>query len=284
MAKRVRTRRGKSVVKGKTFNKLHRGCGEVIGMVPPATKKTYRRYVTRTGAVVEVKRMSKKAMKAGKWKKCAIRNRKWVKDKKTGEMVATWGDTKKKGKSRRGNKGKAKNRSAMRGAKRTAKRAASKKTGKRAAKRGRKGAAKKVGKRTAHKKRAKGKKGRTFHKKKGQRCAYSKKEAERLIEKAYYNGKHDAINATLPKDAHVQAFKARLLKKRLRAANKSAAATHNPVKMHGGADVGVVAAVAPSGPATTTTERKANAKRAAYQREAIKKMKRDSKGRLVGKG
>lgn len=246
MAKRVRVRRGKSVVKGKQFSGNHRGCGEVIGQVPPATAKTFRRYVTRTGVVVEIKKMSKRALKAGKWKKCAVRNRKWVKDKKTGEMVAVWSDTKKAGKSKRGNKGKAKNRSAKRGAKRSAKRSASKKSGKKTAKKGRKGASKKAGKRA--KKHAKGKKGRTFHKKKGAKCAYSKKEAERLIKKAYYNGKHDAVNATLPKDAHVQAFRA----------HKAATST--------GMAIG-------SG----------NAKRAAYQRKAIKGMKRDSKGRLVGK-
>lgn len=63
---------------------MRRGCGKVVGLMgesggPKKPRKGYLTYVTKNGAIVEVRRVTKANRKSGWWKKCSIKNRKVVK-------------------------------------------------------------------------------------------------------------------------------------------------------------------------------------------------------------
>lgn len=256
-----------------------RGCGKVIGYVPKAAKGTFRRYVTADGAVIEIKKMSKAAMKKGAWKKCAIRRRRWI--KRNGKTIAVWDakDTKKTRKARTAPAAKAQT-STKRGAKRGGKRSAKpreKKTSsggtattKRRAKRGAKKGAKKGASR----------------KTRATAAATIAKTNGRYVSKvACRNAVKNAITLTqrMMDPTPTVAQKAKVKKLKKNAANIPTA-SHAPVRIHGGD--GTNFSLTSAGPSTnprTPSQLKADAQRSKAQKKAVKEMKRDSKGQIVGK-
>lgn len=59
---------------------MRRGCGKVIALMgesggPKKPRKGYLTYLTKNGAIVEVRRVTRKNRKSGWWKKCSIKNR-----------------------------------------------------------------------------------------------------------------------------------------------------------------------------------------------------------------
>lgn len=263
MAKRTARRTRPKAVK-RLLGKNTRGCGTVIGSVPPATKGTFRRYVTRSGAVVEIKKMSKKAMKKGAWKKCAIRRRRWI--KKNGKTIAVWDgrDTKKSRARRASNKGTSANRSSKRGGKRSGKRSA------RRTKKGGSTTVKKRGKRRSAKRRAVGKK------------YITKADCRKTVKAAVAK----AVHGSTQKDSHVKA-RQRYLKqvaagdrarvkrfyKKLEAESKGPWV--NPSPQH---DAHVLARMEHQ---RTAAQKKADAARSRAAKKAVKDRPRDSKGRLL---